>query len=94
MHYEEAIRSFGGMTSYVPMWRAAYLAACFAYLGRDEQAHEKAAEVIELAKTEVAVPLESDPERWREYWSKWYLFQKPDDLEHCLQGVRKAGLPA
>jgi TolB-like protein len=93
-HYEEAIRAFGAMTSYVPMWRAAYLAACFAYLGRDEQARDKAAEVFELAETEVVEPLGTDPERWREYWSKWYLFQTPDDLEHFLQGIRKAGLPA
>jgi TolB-like protein/Tfp pilus assembly protein PilF len=93
-HYEEAIRAFGEMTSYVPMWRAAYLAACFAYLGRDKQAHAKAAEVLELAKSVLVAPLGTNPERWREYWSKWYLFQNSDDLEHFLQGIHKAGLPA
>ncbi len=93
-HYEEAIRAFGEMTGYVPMWRAAYLAACFAYLGRDQQAHAKAAEVLELAKSVLVAPLGTDPERWREYWSKWYLFQNPGELEHFLQGLHKAGLPA
>jgi TolB-like protein len=93
-HYEEAIQAFGAVTSFVPMKRSAYLAACFAYLGRDEQARDKAAEVLELAPSEMSAPRDTDPTAWRAYWSKWYFFQTPDDLEHFLQGIRKAGLPA
>lgn len=46
--YKSAIRAFGEGTSYNPLWRVAYLAACFAHLGREEQAR---ANVRELVRT-------------------------------------------
>jgi hypothetical protein len=52
-----------------------------------------AAEVLESAKTELAIQLGEDAEHWRSYWVKQFPFQNPDDFEHLLGGLRKAGLP-
>ncbi len=91
--YEAAVGAFGKMTTW-GLLKPAFLAACYAQLGRDEQARAAAAEVLESAKTELAIPLGEDPERWRAYWARAFPFQNPDDLEHLLDGLRKAGLPA
>ena len=89
-HYEGAIREFGEVASLLPLWRTAYLAACFAHLGRDEQARAKAREVIELSKTEMAVPLGPDPTRW--HGASFSLCQNPEVIEDFREGLRKAGL--
>jgi adenylate cyclase len=91
--YEAAIGAFGKMAS-LGLLKPAFLAACYAQLGRDEQARAAAAEVLESAKTELAIPLGQDAKRWRAYWAKAFPFQNPDDLEHLVNGLRKAGLPA
>ncbi len=90
--YEAALAAFGKIGS-LGLLKAACLAACYAQLGRDQQARAAAAEVLESAKTELAIQLGEDAERWRSYWVKQFPFQNPDDFEHLLGGLRKAGLP-
>ena len=64
--YETAIEALGKVTSWV---KFAWLAACYAQLGRDEQARAAAAEVLRSAKTELANPPGNDVEGWRAYWA-------------------------
>ena len=91
--YEDALAAFGRMKGW-GLLRPAWIAACYAQLGRDEQARTAAAEVRALAPTDPSVPDEQDIERWRTYWSRLIRFEVPDDRERFLNGLRKAGLPA
>ena len=70
------------------------LAACYAHLGREEQAKASAAEVLELAPDDPTTPDEDNIERWRAYWVRLFKFEDPNDQAKYFEGLRKAGLPA
>jgi TolB-like protein/Tfp pilus assembly protein PilF len=91
--YEEALAAFGKVRGW-GLSRPAWIAACYAQLGRDAQAQIAAAEVRELAHGDSSAPDEDDSERWRTYWSWQLKFELPDDQARFLEGLRKAGLPA
>jgi TolB-like protein/Flp pilus assembly protein TadD len=91
--YEEALAAFGKTKGW-GLLRPAWIAACYAQLGRDAQAQAVSAEVRELAPSDPSVPAEGDIERWRAYWSRLNKFEDPEDYERFLEGLRKAGLPA
>jgi TolB-like protein/Flp pilus assembly protein TadD len=79
--YEEAIRALGRMSDpYV--WDHAYLAACYARLGRAAEARAAAAEVLRL-----------DPQFTVRRYGEIEWFKNPADHEHLLDGMRMAGLP-
>jgi adenylate cyclase len=84
--YEEAIAPLMEAVNRNPkaLWMRAHLAASYAQLGRDEEARNAATAVLEIS-----------PEFSIEHWSGSYgiAFKKPSDLEHYLDGLRKAGLP-
>ena len=71
-----------------------FLAASYAQLGRDDEAHAAAAEFQELMGPELTTLQGGDSERWRDHWFKLFQFMNPEDFEHLLEGLRKAGLPA
>ncbi len=91
--YEEALAAFGKTKGW-GLLRPAWIAACYAQLGRDAQARAAGAEVRELAPSDRSVPDEDDIERWRAYWLRLMKFEDPNDRARFLQGLRKAGLPA
>jgi adenylate cyclase len=91
--YAAALTAFGKITG-LGLLKPACLAACYAMLGRDRQAQAAAAEVLESTTAELATRLGEDVGRWRQYWAKQFPFKNPEDLEHLLRGLRKAGLPA
>ncbi len=91
--YEEALAAFGKTKGW-GLLRPAWIAACYAQLGRDAQARAAGAEVRDLAPGDPSVPDEDDIERWRAYWSRLLRFEDPNDQARFLQGLRKAGLPA
>jgi TolB-like protein/DNA-binding SARP family transcriptional activator len=91
--YEEALAAFGKTKGW-GLLRPAWIAACYAQLGRDAQARAAVAEVRDLAPGDLSVPDEDDIERWRAYWSRLLRFEDPNDQARFLQGLRKAGLPA
>ena len=91
--YEEALEAFGKVKGWgvqCPAW----IAACYAQLGRDVQAQAVAAEVRELTPSDPSVPNEGDIERWRAYWTRISRFENSEDQERFFHGLRKAGLPA
>ncbi len=91
--YQEALAAFG-KTGGWGLLRPAWIAACYAQLGRDAQARAVGAEVRKLAPGDPSVPNEDDIERWRAYWSRLLQFEDPNDWARFLDGLRKAGLPA
>ncbi len=63
-------------------WDHAYLAAAYAYLGRDQEAQ---AEVVEV--------LRKRPDFSIRAYAKQEPYKNPADRDHLLEGMRKAGLP-
>jgi TolB-like protein/Flp pilus assembly protein TadD len=91
--YEDALKAFARMAGW-GLHRPAWIAACYAQLGHDEQARTAAAEVWKLAPGDPSVPNENELERWRTYWLRLIIFEDPNDQARFLEGLRKAGLPA
>ncbi len=85
-HYEEAIAQLTEAIGRNPkaLWMRAHLAASYGQLGRDEEARNATAAVLEI-----------NPEFSIEHWSRSFgiSFKDPGDLEHYLDGLREAGLP-
>lgn len=91
--YEDALTAFGKTAGW-GLLRPAWIAACYAQLGRDAQAQAAASEVRELAYGDSSIPDDEDVEHWRAYWSRLVKFEDPKDRFRFLEGLRKAGLPA
>jgi hypothetical protein len=49
--------------------------------------------LLEHGRQELADYPAEDKEGWRRYWFKSFLYKHAEDLEHLLDGLRKAGLP-
>jgi adenylate cyclase len=79
--YEEAIQTFARMNPLFH-WDRAYLAAAYAYLGRDQEARAEIAEVLRL-KPDYSIAMVA----------KNAKFKNEEDVEHLLTGLRMAGLP-
>jgi len=84
--YELAIETFGKMSHPDPECDAC-LAACYAQLGRDDEARRAAHDFRKRAGEKV-----KKAESWHAYWSSRLKFKDPAALEHLLEGMRKAGL--
>jgi len=68
-------------------------AACYAQLGRDTEARRALNTFMSEATEEIADWPGESPNVWRRFWTHQYPFQDPRNLEHLLDGLRKAGLP-
>ncbi len=79
--YDESISAFRKVEHMTPDSRG-YFAASYAQLGRMEEARAEVAKLLEL-QPEFSI---------RKQAQKLY-FKNPADLEHLLDGLRKAGLP-
>jgi TolB-like protein len=91
--YTDALSSLGRIVN--PTYRiAAYLAACYAQLGRDVEARAAMEAYMAKAQEEITIWPAQDPKAWRQHWAQSQPFRKPADFEHLLDGFRKAGMPA
>jgi adenylate cyclase len=81
--YEEAITVLKKALHYNPDHLLAHLqlASCYAALGREEEAHAEAAEVLRL-----------NPEFSLEKWAKSSLIRDKVEKERFIDALRKAGL--
>ena len=78
-----------------------WLAASYAQFGQLDKARTVMAEFLELAGTDAwwakapksAAVIERDPTGLLRYMVYMYPYQNPSDLDHVLDGLRKAGLP-
>jgi TolB-like protein len=89
--YAEALASLGRIAAADPV--DAYRAACCAQLGRDAEARNAMGAYLATASAEIANWPGEDPEAWHRYWAQSKLFRDPADLDHLLDGFRKAGMP-
>ena len=82
--YGEAVRWSREYASRQPdrQWPHLWLATAYAQLGQ-----------LEEAKAEVAEVLRIDPGFTIEIWKRFTIFKDPKDVEHRIDGLRKAGLP-
>jgi TolB-like protein/Flp pilus assembly protein TadD len=71
----------------------ASLAACYAQLGREAQARQTMADFMAQAPGEIADYPGVDRVSWRIYWARLFPFKHAEDLDHLLDGLRRAGLP-
>ena len=70
-----------------------WMAAVYAQAGDTTQARELATRYVDIAKdklNQVGTPL---PESWLVFVAKRWPFSQPEDREHFLDGLRKAGVP-
>lgn len=87
--YDNAIRTFGTMLT-TSVHVQGCIAACYAQLGRNEEARIAAAEFSDRAEKELTI--DWDAESWRDYWSSFFVLGDPEPNERLLDGLRKAGL--
>jgi adenylate cyclase len=82
--YEAAVRLCGEFASRWPNLQAThlYLAGAYALSGRVEEAKAEAAQVLRI-----------NPGFTIERHNRLWVHKNPKDLEHRLDGLRKAGLP-
>jgi hypothetical protein len=79
--YEEKIQTMN-RKSVQQYYDHAYLAAAYAYLGREKKARAEAAEVLHL-----------HPDFSIAVYAKQEHYKNPADRDHLLEGMRMAGLP-
>jgi len=89
--YEDAIATFGRMSS-PPMVLLGWIAACYAELGRDSEAHAAMMEFRERARAERAGPPDDNVDAWRAYWLKVFPAKDQTSVERLFASLRKAGL--
>jgi adenylate cyclase len=98
--YEDAVAAFEGSRNSYPD-DAAWLAASYAQLGQLDKARTVMAEFLEAAGVNPwwaqvpnsAAVVERDPTGLLRYTIYMYPYQNPSDLDHALDGLRRAGLP-
>ena len=78
--YEEALEADRHIAGWRNSWHLARLAGCYGQLGRLEDARAQAAEVL---RQNPEFKLSAVSLRYRD----------PEDIQHVLEGMRKAGLP-
>ena len=82
--HAEAVRAFRECALRRPNvhWPHVWLAAAYAQLGQLEEARAEAAEVLRI-----------NPGFTIEGRRRFFAFKDPNDIEHLVDGMRKAGLP-
>ncbi len=92
-HYDKALKSFGRMLAPGLNVRGC-IAACYAQLGRDEEAHMAAVECREQAKEELGA--DWNAESWQSYWDEevygWFA-QDSETNDRLRDALQKLGLP-
>ncbi len=75
------------------MFKLAGMAACYAQLGRFEEATQMGREFIAVSKGETSENDSVSDEHWQSYWNRMYKLKNASDRQHLLDGLRKAGIP-
>lgn len=91
--YDEAVAMLTRLSSDL-LRKFSCLAAAEAQLGHIAEAEAAVREFHALLEPELVATLGDDVAKWRENWSNLFSILNPDDFEHMLEGLRKAGLPA
>jgi adenylate cyclase len=76
-----------------PAQTLALLAASYAMAGDEAKAAASYARFRESAEACPVISALKQPEDWRDYFSERWPFRKPEDSEHLLEALGKAGFP-
>jgi tetratricopeptide (TPR) repeat protein len=90
-NYEDAVAALNTVRAKMPeviAWRA----ASYARLGQDEQARSAAEEFVEVASAGMAACGAPLPQSWLDFLAQRNPYKHQEDLDHYLDGLRKAGL--
>ncbi|MDF2763292.1 MAG: cya-3 [Rhodospirillales bacterium] len=90
--YADAIATFARM-SRPPIELIGWVAACYAELGREEEARAAAQQFRDRARTEKPGLATGDPVAWTAYWARRFPARDRASVERLLEGLRKAGFP-
>ena len=90
--YEEAINITQSIPNPATMMLC-FLAASYAKSGEISKAEEVTAEFISQASEKLASGGSSLPPSWLGFIDQRWLLKKPEDRDHLLDGLRKAGIP-
>jgi TolB-like protein/class 3 adenylate cyclase/Flp pilus assembly protein TadD len=91
--YEQALSVLGQVSASRQPQIHAWMAACYAELGRDEDARRQADEYRHSAALKPQGSPAQDTDTWRAYWTSYMPFKDAARLETLLNSLRKAGLP-
>jgi adenylate cyclase len=89
--FDQAVAAFARMT-HPPTDLFGWVAACYAQLGREGDAHAAMSKFRERMLAEQAGSLNDSVEGWRAYWLKKFPSKDRSDLERLFEGLLKAGL--
>ena len=89
--YEPALASFGESLNPKPHIEA-YIAACYAQLGRMDEASIASTAFCDHNRENPMIEVIDDPDSWCAYWSRVWHFRDPAMVDHLLDGLRKAGI--
>jgi TolB-like protein/Flp pilus assembly protein TadD len=91
--YEQALSVLGQVSpSRYPQIHA-WMAACYAELGRGDDARGQAEEYRRCTAAKPAGSPARDAKTWRAYWTRYVPFKNAAQLEALLKSLHKAGLP-
>jgi adenylate cyclase len=90
--YADAIATFGRM-SRPPIELFGWVAACYAELGREEEARLTARQFRDRARVEKPGLAGDDAEAWKAYWARRFPARDRASVERLFEGLRKAGFP-
>lgn len=90
--YQEAIDVISQVAD-PPIWSYLELSACHAYLGEDAMARRYLDRYLERARREFVHFPGEDAEGWRVHMKRTVIRRRDEDVEHYLEGARRAGLP-
>lgn len=89
-HYEAAIKTFGKVSG-LALLREACLAACFAQLGRKSEANTAFMAAVALVRSHLVAQVGEEVSELDAYLDAICHFRNPDNFEHLMDGLRKAG---
>ncbi len=90
-NYEEAIIALKTVRAEVQSVQA-WLAACHAQMDHREDAEAAAAEFVARTTKAMGQVGARPPASWMDFFAERYPYKHADDLDHLLDGLRKAGL--
>ena len=90
--YDEVLLAFG-KSEHSSLFTLTGMAACYAQLGRFEQAARIGREFVAASNSGAPEGDQVYSEYWQSYWNRVYKFKDTKDRQHLLDGLKKAGIP-
>ena len=92
--YDHALTVFSQVSLSMYPEVHAFMAACYAEVGRDDDATREAEEFLRCADLMEHGSPARDGDSWRAFWTRYMPIKNAAQFEMLLESFRKAGLPA